>query len=180
MTNSMSTGEDGLVRFAREAAQLAATAPPGRHGATWFISEMGERYAHIRLQDAGRPLRFLRQMASAPPVRLGKKGFRPDILDDFNPARHYTAFVWVGYWLPYPLAIAVIYLWEIAGFVRYRGLWSQADVVCGLIGVRHGRQVRRSGANALPHLIVTELADPHQIDVADLAAEIDRTTERGL
>lgn len=168
------TPETGVIRFAREVAQLAASTPPGRRGTTDFVIELGDRYAYLRPRDLWRPWRFLRQAASAPPVQLGTAGFRPDILDDYNPARHYTAFVWAGFWLPYSLAVMLIYAWEIAGYIRYRGEWSHADVLCGLIGVRHGGKVRRDGPAVLPGLIATELADTHQVDVAALLAEVNQ------
>ncbi len=122
------------------------------------IQRLGEDFAYIRWQDVWKPIKFLRQMEGNPPIRLGVEGFRPDLVDDENPARHYIAFVVMGYWLPYWLALAVVYLWEIAGFVRYGGVWSKADVVSGLVGVRHGRAARRQGIEVLPELMATELA----------------------
>src|SRR5687767_6358620 len=82
------------------------------------IRRLGEDFAYIRWQDVGKPLTFLRQMAGEPPIRLGTQGFRRDLVDDHNPARHYMAFVVMGYQLPYLLAVAVLYLWEIAGYLR--------------------------------------------------------------
>jgi len=123
-----------------------------------FIREIAEQYAFIRLQDVGRPLQFLRQMAGAPPRRFGTRGFRRELVDDQNPVRHYTAFVFVGYWLPLGLGMLVLWAWEILGFVRYRGHWSQPDIRNGGIGLRHGREVRRAGAAVLPTLITRDLA----------------------
>ncbi len=174
-----SSNSTGLRRFVLEVARQAAGAPAGRQGKIRFIRGMGERYAYIRPGDMGHPLRFLRQMAGAPPIQLGVDGFRPDILDDYNPARHYTAFVWTGFWLPVPLAIAVLYLWEAASFVRYRGAWSQKDILSGYIGVRHGTAVRRQDCTVLPRLIATELADPEQVDVEELLAEVNAVLAAG-
>lgn len=125
---------------------------------TDFIREIADQYAFIRLQDMRRPLQFLRQLAGAPPRRFGTHGFRRDLVDDQNPARHYTAFVFVGYWLPLGLGIVVLWAWELLGFVRYRGHWSQPDIRNGGIGLRHGREVRRAGAAVLPTLIARDLA----------------------
>ncbi len=122
-----------------------------------FIREISDHYAFIRLHDLRRPLQFLRQLASEPPLRFGTAGFRRELVDDKNPARHYTAFVFVGYWLPLFFAIPVLWAWEVLGFVRYRGHWSQPDIRNGYIGLHHGRQVRRYGAAILPELIARDL-----------------------
>ena len=106
-----------------------------------------------------RPLCFLRQAAAWPALRFGTSGFRTDLVDDENPARHYTAFVWIGFWFPYPLAWLIVWLWEMAGFFRYRGDWSANDVACGMIGIRHGRQVRREGPAALAELVKRDLRE---------------------
>jgi hypothetical protein len=119
---------------------------------------MGADFAHIQPHDVLRPLRFLRQMAGNPPVRFAVSGFDPNLVDDLNPVRHYVAFLVVGFWLPALLALLVLAAWEVAGFVRYRGLWSQKDVRSGLVGLRHGRYVRRHGPRALPPLIHADLA----------------------
>lgn len=121
------------------------------------IRRLSEDFAHIRLKDMWRPIRFLRQMEGNPPFKLGTEGFRPEVVDDLNPARHYMAFVAMGFWLPYPLAMAVLYLWEIAGYLRYRFQWSQEDILSGEIGVRHGNIVRRQGVTGLPELMAKDL-----------------------
>ena len=120
---------------------------------------MGADFAHIQPRDVLRPLRFLRQMAGNPPVRFDVTGFDPELVDDLNPARHYVAFLVVGFWLPALPALLVLAAWEVAGFVRYRGLWSNKDVRSGLVGLRHGRHVRRDGPHALPPLIRADLAE---------------------
>lgn len=122
------------------------------------IQRLGEDFAFIRWQDMRSPIKFLRQMAGNPPVRLGVEGFRPDLVDDENPARHYIAFVVMGYRLPYPLALVVLYLWEVVGFVRYGGVWSKEDMQSGSFGVRHGHAVRRQGIKVLPGLMAADLA----------------------
>jgi hypothetical protein len=130
------------------------------HDARWFVVQIGERYANIRLHDVRRPLRFLGQMAGAPPLQFGVEGFRHELVDDLNPARHYTAFVFTGYWLPRWVALLVLWLWEMARFVRYRGHWSRADMVSGQVGVRHGRLVARYGPTILPGLMAADLGEP--------------------
>ena len=104
-------------------------------------------------------MRFLRQMAGAPPLQFGVEGFRRDLVDDLNPARHYTAFVFTGYWLPRWAALLVLWLWEVAGFVRYRGEWSWPDVSSGQVGIRHGRLVARYGPTVLPGLMAADLEE---------------------
>lgn len=157
-THAWKQGEGGLQRLIEEISALAAQAEPGRGGTERFVLRISEDYAHIRLQDLWRPLRFLRQAASAPPVQVGTEGFRPDLVDDYNPARHYMALLFIGFWLPRPLDWLTLYAWEVAGFIRYRGHWSQPDVRCGLIGIRHGRLVRRYGPTVLPGLMAAELS----------------------
>ncbi|MCE7983220.1 MAG: hypothetical protein DYG89_18765 [Caldilinea sp. CFX5] len=124
-----------------------------------FILEISDAYAFIRLQDWRRPHRFLKQMAGEPPIKFGTTGFKRAIVDDQNPARHYTAFVFVGYWLSAPLAVMVLWAWEILGFFRYRFRWSWRDLQCGYIGIRHGRLVRRHGPSVLAPLIERDLVE---------------------
>ncbi len=147
-------GLDGFVEFIE---QNAAAAAPGRAGRRAFVSRLGEACAFIRMKDVRHPFRFLRQMAGQPPLRFGVSGFHPDMVDDKNPARHYMAFVVVGYWLPWLLALLVLYAWEVAGFVRYGGVWSRNDVRSGKAGLRHGRCVQREGPNVLGDLVRRDL-----------------------
>jgi len=124
-----------------------------------FVLQIAERYSYIRLADLYRPLRFLRQLSGQPPVCFGASGFRRDLVDDQEPARHYTAFVFVGYWLPTLLATPILWAWEILGFVRYGWQWSQPDIRSGTIGIRHGRCVRKQGPGVLPTLIARDLSE---------------------
>jgi hypothetical protein len=142
-------------------ALLAATRKYIReegHNSRKVVQRLAEDFAYIHLHDIWNPLKFLRQMEGHPPIRLGTHGFRRELVDDHNPARHYIAFVAMGYWLPYLLATAVLYLWEIAGFVRYGFRWSEADMLSGLTGVRHGNAVRCQGIGVLPELMARDLA----------------------
>lgn len=148
----------GLDHFLDYLQQMAAQAPPGWAGAVWFILRISEDCAGIRLQDISTPLRFLRQMASVPPLQFGTSGFMPEIVDDDNPVRHYVAFVFVGFWLPTALAVLVLYAWEIAGFVRYRGYWSPNDVASGRRGIAHGHWLRRTAPASFPALAASALA----------------------
>jgi hypothetical protein len=132
------------------------------------IDRLGEDFAFIRWADVRRPLRFLRQMEGAPPLQVGQAGFRRELVDDQHPARHYMAFVVMGYHLPWLLAVAVLWLWEVAGFVRYGGKWSQADMRSGYVGIRHGRAARQQGAGVLPGLMARDLTTPEAL--AELAA----------
>lgn len=147
-------GVDGFIKVV---GRLAAQVPAGKAGARRFILRAGENFAFIRLQDMGNPLRFLKQMAGAPPYQFGADGFRPDLVDDTNPARHYMAFVFLGFWLPRWLAVLGLWLWEVAGSVRY-GYWAEKDITMGYLGIRHGRMVRQMGPTVLPGLIAGELA----------------------
>lgn len=151
---------EGLDGFLAAIERLATQTYSGHLSTGEAIRRLGEDYAFIRLHDIVRPVRFLRQMVGNPPIQLGTAGFRHDLVDDRNPARHYTAFLVVGYWLPFWAAWGVLWLWEIAGFVRYGGTWSQPDMVSGMTGVRHGRLVRRYGLTILPGLVAADLAEP--------------------
>lgn len=149
--------QSGLDRFIETITTYASQVSPDRRGSARFVARLGEECAFIRLRDLRHPIRFFRQMAGHPPLRFGVDGFDPSVVDDANPVRHYVAFVVVGYWLPGFLALPVLYLWEILGFVRYRGRWSPGDMRSGRIGVRHGRAVRRHGPQVLPDLVRRDL-----------------------
>ncbi len=124
------------------------------------VSRLAEDFAYIHLQDVWNPYKFLRQMEGHPPVRLGTEGFRADIVDDTNPARHYIAFVALGFWMPKVVALVMLVGWELAGFVRYGFKWSKEDMASGLLGVRHGNAVRTRGIAVLPDLMEKELSPP--------------------
>lgn len=127
------------------------------------VRRLAADFAYIHLDDMRNPLKFLSQMEGAPPIKLGTGGFRPELIDDRNPARHYMAFVAMGYWLPKLLALAVLYAWETLGYVRYGFKWSAADMRCGLTGVQHGNAVRRQGVDVLPELMVRDLAADERV-----------------
>lgn len=148
-------GLDGFIAATSDLIQLCG---PGPEGTRRFMQRACEDYAFIRLQDMGQPIRFLKQMAGAPPWQFGPDGFDPAVVDDKNPARHYMAFVFLGYWLPRWLAILGLWLWEVAGFFRY-GYWAHKDMRMGYIGIRHGRLVRQIGSAILPGLIAGELSE---------------------
>lgn len=150
----MKSGIDGFIDAVQERAKIATTQDAGNAA---FIRAIGEDFAFIRLADWRTPLKFLKQMAGAPPIQFGTKGFRRDVVDDKNPARHYTAFVFVGYWFPYLLGWLILWGWEILGYFRYRFQWSPKDIRCGLIGLRHGRLVRKQGALVLADCIRRDL-----------------------
>jgi len=160
----------GVDGFIAAVSRMAAQAPPGSPGQRGFILEASDAFAFIRLRDMGHPLRFLKQMAGKPPQQFGPDGFRADVVDDQNPARHYMAFVFLGFWLPKWLAVAGLWLWEVAGSVRY-GYWATKDMQMGYIGIRHGRAVRRAGPTVLPGLIAGELAAAGQIAPQKLEKE---------
>ncbi len=149
--------KNGIAAFINDVEMRAAQSVAAQRSPRDFIVEIGDAYAFIRLADWRRPIQFLQQMAGEPPIRFGTKGFKRALVDDQNPARHYTAFVVVGYWLPTLLALLVLWAWEILGFFRYGGKWSAGDMRSGRIGVRHGRQVRRHGPTVLADLIRQDL-----------------------
>lgn len=152
-----SASATGLNAFVRYLETQAATVEREGQTSRQFIDRISADCAYIRLEDINRPWRFLRQMEGAPPLRFGTDGFDPSLVDDPNPARHYMAFVFLGFWLPRPLALLALYLWEVAGFVRYGGNWSGRDVACGLVGLRHGAAVRQCGPAVLPGLAKRDL-----------------------
>jgi hypothetical protein len=149
----------GVDAFIADVSRRVAAAPPSRQGTARFIQGIAEAYAFIRLQDVYSPRRFLMQMAGVPPVQFGNKGFRRSLVDDQNPARHYTAFVFVGFWLPVLPATLVLWTWEILSFFRYGGHWSAPDMRMGRIGIQHGRWVRRYSPAILPGLIAQDLTE---------------------
>jgi hypothetical protein len=151
-----------IDHFIHRISSLAANSPPDSIGTISFILRLGEEFANIRLQDLYRhPLRFLLQVNQAPALRLGASGFAAHLIEGpyDNIARHYSAFVFVGFWLPMPLALLTLWIWEGLSFIRYAGHWSQPDIRSGLIGLRHGRLVRQYGPTILPGLIAGELAE---------------------
>lgn len=147
----------GIAAFITDVESRVAQSVAANLPTHAFILEISDAYAFIRLRDWRQPLQFLKQMAGDPPIRFGTKGFKRALVDDQNPARHYTAFVFVGYWLPTPVALLVLWAWEILGFFRYGGQWSPGDMLSGRIGIRHGRQVRRDGPTVLAELIKRDL-----------------------
>lgn len=159
------TGIDGFIAYVSDLVRWASTT---KSSTIQVILRLSAECAYIRPGDIGRPIQFLKQMAGAPPVRFGTRGFRSDILDDQNPARHYTAFVFVGFWLPTLAATGLLWAWEVASFVRYKGHWSPKDITSGNIGIRHGRLVRCYGATVLPGLIAADLAEGSERDSASL------------
>lgn len=159
------SSEPGIDALIAAASRYALEAGAAGLGTAQVIRRLGEDFAYIRLQDIWRPRTFLRQMAGAPPLRIGTRGFRAEWVDDAHPARHYVAFLVTGYWLPTWAAMLVLWLWEMAGFVRYGGKWSSRDMASGRLGIRHGRMVRRYGAVILPSLLASELAErPAKLD----------------
>lgn len=159
--------QTGIAGFIADVKAQAARSVATGQSTDQFILDISDAYAFIRLQDWRTPRRFLAQMAGAPPVKFGTRGFKRTIVDDENPARHYTAFVFVGYWLPTPLAQIVLWAWEILGFFRYHGKWSQPDIRCGRIGIRHGRCVRQQGPTVLAALIARDLVEEGKGEVKE-------------
>lgn len=147
----------GVDGFIKAVEHYAAECEQNNQGVRQFVLRISDDFAFIRLQDVKHPLKFFHQISGKPPVRFGKRGFHPNLVDDEDPARHYTAFVFVGYWLPLPLAWLVLIAWEMLGFVRYGFHWSAKDVRNGQFGLWHGRAVRRNGASVLARLIKRDL-----------------------
>ena len=147
----------GAHAFIADMRHYVAQADPGPSGTKQFIWDISERYAYLCKKDLRDPIRFLKQAAGKPPIQFGTADFNPQLVDDENPARHYTAFVFLGFFFAYPLAVIGLWLWEVAGFIRYKGQWSQRDITCGYVGIRHGRQVRKHGPTVLPNLVADDL-----------------------
>lgn len=151
-----------LDHFIHHVSQLAAAPPPDFVGTVSFILRLAEQFANIRLQDLSqRPLHFVLQVNRSPALRLGSSGFAAHLVEGphDNIARHYSAFVFVGFWLPPALGVLALWTWEVLSFFRYRGHWSQPDIRSGQLGLRHGRLVRAYGPTILPGLIAGELAE---------------------
>jgi hypothetical protein len=161
--DAMSTAENqatGINALIADVSRHAAQATPGWWGKVQFVLQISEAYAFIRLRDIYHPLRFVKQLVSAPPSQFGTTGFRADLVEegDENPARHYTAFVFIGFWLPGILAHWALWGWEILGYLRYHFHWSPEDMRVGRLGIAHGRLVQRFGPTILPSLIARDLA----------------------
>lgn len=143
---------DSCQRFAAYAGALAGQTAAQKRGATWFVLELARQAANVDFGELRRPWRFWRRLRQEPPVCFGPRGFRPALTDDFHPARHYSAFLLVGFFLPNPLGAAFAWLWERAeGWLL--GSFSPRDVGLARLAVRHGRAVRHEGPAALPALI---------------------------
>ncbi len=154
--------QPGFAAFLAAVSELITTTPPDFPGTAGLILRLAERYANLRVQDLPQhPLQFALQANRTPPINLGPAGFRADLVESAvdNVARHYTAFLFVGFWLPTLLATLVLWSWEILGFLRYGGHWSQPDIWTGKIGIDHGRLVRQYGPTILPSLLVRDLAE---------------------
>lgn len=162
---------DSCERFALYAGALADLAhAEGRSGA-WFVLALARRCANVDFGALGRPRRFWRMLRQEPPICFGPRGFRAGLVDDFHPARHYSAFVLVGFFLPGPLARAFGWLWEWAEGVAL-GQFSPRDVGLSRLAARHGRAVRQRGPAALPALI--------RADLCEATAGTDSTAARAL
>lgn len=146
----------GANAFTQAINQQAIASLPGWKGTIQFILRISDAYAGIRFKDISEPKRFLKQMIGNPPVAFGTYGFKRELIDDPQPMRHYIAFVFVGFWLPYPLAGLFLYIWEALGVVRH-GFWGKADIKLGWIGIQHGGQIRRHGPSVLTKLIKQDL-----------------------
>ena len=110
----------GFDAFLTAIRRQVATAQPNKEGTQRFVLAISDQYAAVRPQDIfTHPLRFLKQAAGEPPIQFGNHGFKKALVDDDNPARHYTAFIFIGFWLPNPLGVLVLWTWEILGFLRY-------------------------------------------------------------
>lgn len=161
MTNTpkpVNDGRGGIDAFIQHVQDHAAATPKGWWAQGRFTITLAYDYCYICFADVWNPWRFFKQMSGKPPVRFGTDGFAEALVDDNDPARHYTAFIFVGYWCFTPLAVLILWAWEILGFLRYGFSWSQADIRMGYVGIRHGRQVRRHGPRILPELIAQDLA----------------------
>ena len=143
----------GVTGFTHTTSALVAQHPLTRNGTRRFVLAFGEQMAYIRVQDAWNPWHFLRQMEGNPPTAWGTSGFKAGLMDDRNPARHYAAFVFVGFWLPGWIAALLLWLWELAGYLRYGLRWSQTDTRSGYVGP----VARTAGARLRAH----DSAQPH-------------------
>jgi RHS repeat-associated protein len=102
-----------------------------------FIGRLGTEVAGL---PSGRP----EGTPGAPPVVFGASGFRRELVDDANPARHYSAYVTTAYQKGGLVGAAAAVIREIPeGWGgRCRGGCSTQDVRLGLIGAQHGANLR--------------------------------------
>ena len=149
------SGSQGFIRYVDSTIEQAEK--ESRRPA-WIILTLARECANVDLRRIRRPLRFWRSLQELPPVCFGRDGFRPDLVDDYHPARHYCAFLATGFFLPAWLAIPFARLWERAEGVVY-GEYSPSDVILSEIAIRHARALRRDGMSQLPALIRRDLTD---------------------
>ncbi|MSP13068.1 MAG: hypothetical protein EXR62_08925 [Chloroflexi bacterium] len=156
----MVTGEvKGATGFVARVQYYAGLSSQHTRSSHWFIDTLACQFAGLDLADWWRPWRWFRAMGSAkPPEDMGPAGFRVDLVDDNRPARHYVAFLMIGYYLTYPLGWLVMYGWEILGWVRY-GSFSRTDILLAKVGLQHGVMIRRDGPEILADLIVRDLLE---------------------
>lgn len=147
-------GAAGLIERVEVYARLSSQ---HSKSSDWFIDTLSRQFAGLDPADWWRPWRWLHAMGSArPPEDVGAAGFRPEFVDDDRPARHYIAFVMIGYYLPYFLGWIIMYGWEILGRIRY-GTFSNKDVLLAKVGLKHGDMVRRRGPEIVADLIEQDL-----------------------
>lgn len=142
----------GFAAYVEYLLRQGAGRPP-----RWVVLTVARDCANV---DVGRlpwrPLAFWRGLRTRPPVTFGPAGFRPTLVDDSEPARHYAAFLGVGYFLPAPLDLLFARLWERAEGIVFRQ-YSAIDLALAELAVRHGRRARREGPAILPALIRADL-----------------------
>jgi len=160
-TISAARRPDSCRRFVAYVAEQAERAAGERRGARWLALTLAHQCANVDFHLLRRPLHFWRALRQEPPVCFGPRGFRGSLADDFHPARHYSAFLMIGYFLPYALAAAFAWLWEAAEGI-FLGGYSRCDVALSRIAVRHGNILRRQGPAALAPLILRDLCEPEQ------------------
>lgn len=149
----------GCERFASYVEDLIRQSDAEGRRPAWLMATLAERCANVDLRLLRRPLQFWRSLRRLPPVCFGRSGFRGELVDDYHPARHYCAFLAVGFFLPEWLAFPFATIWEGAEHLVF-GEHSPRDVALSRVAIRHGRLTRREGIDRLPGLIRSELGRP--------------------
>ena len=149
-------GCHGFIEYVENLIERAAEE---QRRPAWIMGTLARECANVDLRRLRRPLRFWHSLRELPPVRFGRDGFRRALVDDYHPARHYCAFLALGFFLPAWLAVPFARLWEWAEGVVF-GEYSPRDVALSELAIRHASALRRAGIDELPALIRRDLCQP--------------------
>jgi len=155
--------EPSLDRFASQVGRLASLYKADETAK--FIRDFALIFAGIRYTVAGfvvpKPLAALEAFGGPPlePLHEGTTGWDPSLVDseppwnDPNPSHHYAGLLFLGFFTPEKLAMAVNHM---------RDPENPSDIILGNIAIRDGRVVRETpGGHWLIEGFIRRLAGPY-------------------